>query len=219
MPISKGATRKGGRKDRPKRKTKQSMYEIANAVVKRNMAGDMTFLDTIQTAVSVSYDNPYVQNLCEVPQGNDQGQRQGDRIGITSFELNLQAIHSSSSTLTGMLGMALVQSLTDTAPGWGSVYYNGASQNVLSHRFPVNRGEYKVLKRWTIDLGHHYYSDKATRIIQYRKVWKKPLMVQYNGATASNTRYNALYLIATSNHLNASFPPQIFYNARINFTP
>lgn len=219
MPITGGARRKGGRKSKGPRKSKPSMYQIARKVVNQQLVGDKTWMDTIQSATAVAYDNSYALNLCLVPQGSDQGNRMGDRIAISSIEINMQVYHNVSSTNTQMMGIALVHSTTNVNPTWVDLYSNDASDNVLSMRKPVNRGEYKVLKRWTLDLAHEYTADKATRIIQYRKVFKNPHLVQYNGAAATDGRYGQLCLVATSNMLNAAFPPQLRYTCRINYSP
>lgn len=217
MPYSR-RTRRAPRRRTYRRTARPSMYRIAKKVVRQETIGDTTYLDTYINN-QLSYDVPLASNLCLIAQGDGQGTRTGNRIGIRSIEMNLKIDRNVSSTLGDLVGLALVASRTDISPGWGNIYSNIAVNNVLAARKSNTRQEYIVLRRWTINLGHDVGGSNAVRVINYRKVFNKSHLVQYGSGVDSDIEFGGLYLIGVSEQLNAStMKPAIFGTVRINYT-
>lgn len=215
-------------KKRTYRKTKKVAKPVKKYVKKEIMKSaysGLSYVDVTTTNQNISYDSTYVQNLTLIDQGTNIGHRVGNKIGITGIEIRMfldkqQAVATSAPAL---VRLALVRSMTDVAPGWGSVYtatgFN--STDVLGFRKQKNTRDYHVLKEWVADLGYNdnvTWNDKNCKYINYKKKWKTPQHCQFASTTSTDIAYGQLYLIACSNYLAASTEPRILLlNTRVHY--
>ena len=158
---------------------------------------------------SVTYDG-ICQNLTAVPTGDGQTMRDGHQVCVKSVSIKGSVIWNANASAQSYITFYLIQDLqqvTDSAPGYTTVFKSSAGPLSLLNREHLGRFKILAKKRIIQDGNRQSFIDMYS---------KCNINVRFNGTAALDFQKNGLYLCAASDRLLQT--PLLTWQSRITYT-
>jgi len=160
-------------------------------------------------------------------QGSANGNRIGQRIHMTSFEIKGQVANSEANLIasTGYSGdtcsfrvvCVYDKQANGAAPVWSTLYTNTGAGAPFSDRVLSTRDRFTVL--W--DSGVQSICSSGPNGWSFQKYGKMKLDTNYtttNNGDITDIISGSLYLIVIDNNTTANLPTEAYFTVRVNYT-
>jgi len=215
------------RRRRPTRRVAKTTKKYVKSAIRSAVTKDFHYFDYFQTDVQVnSYATALLSALIPTTVGDTMQSRDGKKIQISSFAINVSGYRNPASTTHDRMRIALVQvKRAKTNSGTDFNYNDIYDTSVLSVQQGPSAmrkirdgaiGNFKVLKQWNLDLGFGT-TDKSTFNRSYFKRFKTPLTVWYDTDAMASPLQNNLILVACSD--TSASQPWVNFQYRMKFIP
>lgn len=207
------------------RKQRLEVRKIAKSAVK-NLAERKSYFESVDQ-IDGSYDNPLVRCINDVQQGDNDNQRVGDNLRMTSLMLRCGVDFQNSATTTGRLVVLMWkpgdQDLdASTTAGYTTASFlqgSGTQYDPYEHYRVDTRARFQVL--WDKVITASDIKDGSggsnTRLHFNKMIPLKDKLVQYDSTSARITK-NAIYVFWLSNVSDASgSEPKLTIRSRLNY--
>lgn len=173
---------------------------------------DLNWFQAFQSDTSIlPLANPFEYNLPVIAEGTGPNSRVGRKIHVTSLQINFSGYRNNSSVTHDRMRIVVVQiKNNDQAYDYNDVYNTDSTLNTqgpqaLRRLGNGDQSNFKILKKWDIDLGYGSSNDKGSFIRSYYKKFKKPLVMTFVDGTANVPIQNNIAIWAISD-VAANYP-------------
>ncbi len=200
----------------PKRRVWKHRYRRRTVKKATYPPPELKFKDTSIANVPASATGLFMTSLTIIPQGDDEDEREGRKISVTSLTTHIHAFLAAGTTEAEhdhlIMCMVLDTQVNGSTPS--ALDYVVLNTNDLTFRNLSNSQRFKTLWRRDFDLNYTAAGGNGTAIetvgtnqnITVHYKFKKPLTISYSGVTGATsfTESNGLFLYVQSRHGLAS---------------
>lgn len=180
-------------KPKPKKYRKKYMPYKRNVNVYKRVVKAEVFHKTNSVSGAIDNDNPTIQHLNNIAQGDDDGTRSGNSIFMKKLTYNYTIELVSETDLPSSNRVVVLmdtQQVADTTPGWPDVFTSTNHNSLLN---VGTLGRFKIL----YDRYHNVHVNAP--FINVKGVIYINKSARFNGSATSDIQKNGLYVMLNSN--------------------
>lgn len=170
---------------------------------------EVKYYDKAQVATNLFNDGAYSYVLNDVPQGDGEGQRDGEKIVFKNLIVKYSILANSGQPTT----QAMIAIILDKKPEVGAVVWTSVynSNQVIPLINRDNSDRFVILKSIFVNMNNSgNLSRMGTINVNLSRIHEK-----FNSATGTDIESNRLHIIAISD--KATDQPTLQFNSRLNY--
>lgn len=188
----------------------EQALQLARKTAKEVNRREKKKADSVYSAIQPGNTGTTENRLTGIAQGDQDYERSGNQITVTSISGRLSGIMAGAAvgTTARFVIVQDLQQISDVDPGWADVFSQQAPEALLEHE---TVGRFRILYDKVVQM-----SNSGTRQFYFKFYKKCNVKVRYNGANATDHQKNGIYFMHISNE--ATTKPSVWGNIRLNYT-